>query len=238
MLEQNCLTEKFDITNLYNINYLQTTLEQLKIKLQLEKITKVYKIRYKLFNINNPTLGLSKTPQDKLLDTQKPQSTFVEKKSKEKTYPDKPYPLIKKKLNFFPNESNMNYVLDYVISYYKISNIQDIEKLFTSLLMGYNKNYVFYYMILLRWLTVNNKYLYVLKEEVSVLSYNSLNSYLNTDINLDEYIPFIIILMNRYINHFKLYEEFPELRESMLEYELLEPAADAAPVAPRVPVAA
>jgi hypothetical protein len=110
---------------------------------------------------------------------------------------------MKKKLNFFPNESNMNYVLDYVINYYKITNIQDIEKLFTSLLMGYNKNYLFYYMILLRWLTVNNKYLYVLKEEVSVLSYNSLNSYLNTDINLDEYIPFIIILINGYINHFK-----------------------------------
>ena len=69
--------------------------------------------------------------------------------------------------------------------------------------MGYNKNYLFYYMILLRWVTVNNKYLYVLKDNISILSYNSLYSYLNEDINMDEYIPFIIILINRYINHFK-----------------------------------
>ena len=190
--------------NLYDINHLQKALEQLKTKLQLEKITKLYKIRYKLFNINNPTLALDKTQLYKPFDTSKPLSVSIEEKQKpkEKTY-DKPYPLVKKYLNFFPNESNMNYVLDYAISYYKISNIQDVEKLFTSSLMGYNKNYLFYYMILLRWLTVNNKYLYVLKEKVSVLSYNSLYSYLNENINMDEYIPFIIILMNRYINHFK-----------------------------------
>jgi hypothetical protein len=58
-------------------------------------------------------------------------------------------------------------------------------------------------MILLRWLTLNNKYLYVLKNYVSVLSYNSLRYYLNANINMDEYIPFIIILINIYINHFK-----------------------------------
>ena len=47
----------------------------------------------------------------------------------------------------------------------------------------------------------------------------------------------ILTIFESYIKHFKLYDEFPELRESMIEYELLEPAAGAAPAPPRHPAA-
>ena len=217
---------KFD-----DINNLQKSLEQFKKKIQLENITQLYKLRYKLFNINKP----KSDPQQNVDKEKLSKSIFLPQKEK---LTDKK--LTKKKYNntldddqIFPSnktilieaeglshlaklsqenspenlkqymETNTHYILDYVINYYKINNIQDIEKLFTSLLMGYNKNYIFYYMILLRWLTLNNKYLYVLKNYVSVLSYNGLRYYLNANINMDEYIPFIIILINRYINHFK-----------------------------------
>jgi hypothetical protein len=168
--------------NLYK-NNLQKTIDQLKI--QLEKVYKYYKLRYQLFNINN--ISTMKYPKEEY---------SVPSKEKEK---------------ITLGETNLNYVLDYVIRYYKITDIQDIEKLFTSLLMGYNKNYIFYYMILIRWLTVNNKYLYVLKDYVSILSYSSLHNFLDPDKNMDEYISFIIILINRYITHFK-FDRFLEIK--------------------------
>ena len=276
--------------NVYDINNLQKTIEQLKI--QLEKTHKLYKLRYKLFNINNipyvprkdqptyktsevnpitppyknkdsnksiipsaitqkysdeinETLSFSSKEKDKITlgekqsfspnETTRSKNEFLpctgnqcnetlpfSSKEKDKiTLGEKqsfsPDETTRSKNEFLPctgnqcNETNMNYALDYVIRYYKISNIHDIEKLFTSLLMGYNKNYIFYYMILIRWLTLNNKYLYVLKDYVSVLSYNNLYNYLNADINMDEYIPFIIILINRYIANLK-FDRFLEIK--------------------------
>ena len=44
------------------------------------------------------------------------------------------------------DESNTNEILDYIIDQYKITSISShIEQLFTSNILGYNKNYIIFY---------------------------------------------------------------------------------------------
>ena len=101
-------------------------------------------------------------------------------------------------------ETNMDEILDYIIKEFKINSILDIENLFTLQILGYNKNYIILYMVLLKWLIVNKIQLSVLDKYISILSYNNLKLCLASKINSDEYLPMILILINSYINSFPI----------------------------------
>lgn len=103
------------------------------------------------------------------------------------------------------DESNTNEILDYIIDQYKITSISShIEQLFTSNILGYNKNYIIFYMVLLRWLIVNKIQLSIKDNYISYLSLYSLTSCLDTQLNSDEYLPMILILIIEYINLFPI----------------------------------
>jgi hypothetical protein len=103
------------------------------------------------------------------------------------------------------DESNTNEILDYIIDQYKITSISShIEQLFTSNILGYNKNYIIFYMVLLRWLIVNKIQLSIKDNYISYLSLYSLTSCLDTRLNSDEYLPMILILIIEYINLFPI----------------------------------
>ena len=103
------------------------------------------------------------------------------------------------------DESNTNEILDYIIDQYKITSISShIEQLFTSNILGYNKNYIIFYMVFLRWLIVNKIQLSIKDNYISYLSLYSLTSCLDTRLNSDEYLPMILILIIEYINLFPI----------------------------------
>jgi len=103
------------------------------------------------------------------------------------------------------DESNTNEILDYIIDQYKITSISShIEQLFTSNILGYNKNYIIFYMVLLRWLIVNKIQLSIKDNYISYLSLYSLTLCLDTRLNSDEYLPMILILIIEYINLFPI----------------------------------
>jgi len=104
------------------------------------------------------------------------------------------------------DESNTNEILDYIIDQYKITSISSshIEQLFTSNILGYNKNYIIFYMVLLRWLIVNKIQLSIKDNYISYLSLYSLTSCLDTQLNSDEYLPMILLLIIEYINSFPI----------------------------------
>jgi hypothetical protein len=103
------------------------------------------------------------------------------------------------------DESNTNEILDYIIDQYKITSIlSHIEQLFTSNILGYNKNYIIFYMVLLRWLIVNKIQLSIKDNYISYLSLYSLTSCLDTRLNSDEYLPMILLLIIEYINLFPI----------------------------------
>ena len=117
-------------------------------------------------------------------------------------------------------ESNVTEILDYIIEKFKITNIIYINKLFSSLIVGYNKNYIIYYMVLLRFLIVKKIQLSVVENYISILSFYSLKSCLSTQLNSDEYLPLILNLIYEYINGFPikkvLYMKNPSEFESIL----------------------
>lgn len=102
------------------------------------------------------------------------------------------------------DDSNYNEILDYIISKNKISSVKDIEKLFSSIILGNNKNYIIYYMVLLRYLIVNKIQLSILEEYSPILSLYGLKSCLSTELNSDEYLPLILKLLYEYINSFPI----------------------------------
>jgi hypothetical protein len=101
-------------------------------------------------------------------------------------------------------ELNMNEILDYIIDQFKITSISNIENLFTLHILGYNKNYIIFYMVLLRWLIANKIQLSFIDNYISILSFYSLKSCLDTQLNSDEYLPMILILLTSYINSFPI----------------------------------
>ena len=102
------------------------------------------------------------------------------------------------------DESNYSKVLDWIIEQNNISSIKDIEKLFSSLILGTNKNYIIYYMVLLRYLIKNKIQYSVLESYSPILSWYGLKSCLTTDINSDDYLPLILSLIVQYINSFPI----------------------------------
>ncbi len=102
------------------------------------------------------------------------------------------------------DETNFNEILDAMILEFNINNEKDIDKIFRSTLFGYNKNYIFGYMVLLRFLLVNKKQLSVLDNDISYLTFHSIYSSLNNSLNSEEYIGILINLINQYIKSFPI----------------------------------
>jgi hypothetical protein len=123
------------------------------------------------------------------------------------------------------DESNTNEILDYIIDQYKITSISShIEQLFTSNILGYNKNYIIFYMVLLRWLIVNKIQLSIKDNYISYLSLYSLTSCLDTQLNSDEYLPMILLLIIEYINSFPIKKVLliktpKEIEKNSIEFE-------------------
>lgn len=120
------------------------------------------------------------------------------------------------------DESNMNNILDYIIETFNITKINDIEKLFHTAILGHNKNYIIYYMVLLRFLIKNKRQINVLEKYISILSLYGLKSYLSSQINLDDYLPLIIKLIVEYINSFPIKKVLIIKKPSEFEFERLE----------------
>ena len=97
------------------------------------------------------------------------------------------------------DETNFNEILDAMILEFNINNEKDIEKIFRSALLGFNKNYIFGYMVLLRFLIMNKKQLSILDNNISYLTFHSIYSSLNNSLNSEEYLKILINLVNQYI---------------------------------------
>jgi hypothetical protein len=102
------------------------------------------------------------------------------------------------------DETNTNEILDYIINSFNIRTISDIENLFHTVILGHNKNYIIYYMVLLRFLIKNKQQINVLERHLSILSLHGLKMCLNPQINLDDYLTLIIKLIQEYINSFPI----------------------------------
>jgi hypothetical protein len=97
------------------------------------------------------------------------------------------------------DEKDYEKILDIIIEEFNISQLIDIEKLFTSTILGYNKNYIIGYMVLFRFLIKNQIQLSIINNNISYLTFNSIFTLLNNAFNNEEYIPIMIELINQYI---------------------------------------
>jgi hypothetical protein len=102
------------------------------------------------------------------------------------------------------DENNMNDILDSIIIEFNINNENDIEKLFISSILGYNKNYVINYLVLFRYLIKNKKQLTLIDNNVSYLTFGSIFNTLDNSLNNEEYIPLLVKLIKEYINMFPI----------------------------------
>jgi len=102
------------------------------------------------------------------------------------------------------DETNYNEILDAMILEYNINNEKDIEKLFKSALLGFNKNYIFGYMVLFRFSIVNKKQISVINNNISYLTFHSIFSSLNNSLNSEEYVGILIKLIKEYIMSFPI----------------------------------
>jgi len=97
------------------------------------------------------------------------------------------------------NDNNYNEILDTIIKTYSIINIENIENIFLSGILGYNKNYVIGFMVLFRLLLLDKNLIYNLNNNISFLrEFNIWNS-LSSEKNLDDYLLIIIKQINEYI---------------------------------------
>ncbi len=110
----------------------------------------------------------------------------------------------KRKHIYSMDETNYIGILDWIIEQENISNVKDVEKLFSSLILGTNKNYVIYYMVLLRFLIMKKTQLSVLENYSPILSWYGLKSCLATGLNSDDYLPLVLNLICEYINAFPI----------------------------------
>ena len=128
----------------------------------------------------------------------------LEQMKKDLTY-DKLNQYYKSRSLFYSlEESNANEILDAIILEFNINNEKDIERIFRSTIFGYNKNYIFGYMVLFRFLLVNKIQLSVIDNDISYLTFNSIYSSLSNSLNSEEYIGILINLINQYIKAFPI----------------------------------
>lgn len=99
---------------------------------------------------------------------------------------------------------NKDEILDYIIEQFKITNMMDITKLFESTILGYNMNYVIYYMVLLRYLIKNNIQLNIFDTKLSYMTQYSLEMGLDFTNNDEEYLPLILAMIKSYIFTFPI----------------------------------
>jgi len=102
------------------------------------------------------------------------------------------------------DETNYDELLDAMILEFDINNEKDIEKIFISPLLGFNKNYIFGYMVLFRFLIKNKKQLSVLDNDISYLTLHSIYSSLNNSLNSEEYLKILINLISQYVKSFPI----------------------------------
>jgi hypothetical protein len=102
------------------------------------------------------------------------------------------------------DETNFNEILDAMILEFNINNEKDIEKIFRSALLGFNKNYIFGYMVLFRFAIVNKRQLSVINNNISYLTFLSIHSSLNNSLNSEEYVGILIKLIKEYIMSFPI----------------------------------
>lgn len=102
------------------------------------------------------------------------------------------------------NENNMENTLDFVLTYFNINSLQDIENIFESNIMGSNMNYIVYYMVLFKYLLKTKKQLSVIDDNIPYLSSFNLYTSLNPINNDDEYLPLILKQIKTYINSFPI----------------------------------
>jgi len=111
---------------------------------------------------------------------------------------------IRKKI-YTLESTNMEEILDYIIEKFNINPangyFKDMERLFNSAILGYNKNYIIYYMVLLRF-AIKNKI--QMDDNYSFTSFLSINSMLSDELNSDDYLPLFVELMNQYIASFPI----------------------------------
>lgn len=99
---------------------------------------------------------------------------------------------------------NRDEILDYIIEQFKITNVMDITKLFETTILGYNMNYVIYYMVLLRYLIKNNIQLNIFDTKLSFMTIYSLQKSLDFTNNDEEYLPLILSMIKSYIFQFPI----------------------------------
>lgn len=97
------------------------------------------------------------------------------------------------------DDKNYSEVLDMMITKFNINSPADIENIFQSTILGYNKNYIFGYMVLFRFLVKNKMQLSTVGNNISYLTFGSIFNSLDNSINDEEYISIIMELINQYI---------------------------------------
>jgi hypothetical protein len=97
------------------------------------------------------------------------------------------------------DDTNYSEVLDMMITKFNINSPADIENIFQSTILGYNKNYIFGYMVLFRFLVKNKMQLSTVGNNISYLTFGSIFNSLDNSINDEEYISIIMELINQYI---------------------------------------
>jgi hypothetical protein len=102
------------------------------------------------------------------------------------------------------DESNYNEISDSIIAEFDIREPKDVEKIFKSTILGYNKNYIIGYIVLLKFLIKNKIQLSTVDNPISFLSWASIFNSLNNLLNDEEYIGIMIGLIREYIKTFPI----------------------------------
>jgi hypothetical protein len=118
------------------------------------------------------------------------------------------------------DENNYNEIIDWFIKKENITSVNDINQLFTSLVLGSNKNYIIFYMVLLRYLISNKLQLSIIDQYSPILSFYGLKSCLSSHINSDEYLPLILKLIVEYIDLFPIKKVLIIKHPSNFEFDL------------------
>jgi hypothetical protein len=114
------------------------------------------------------------------------------------------------------DKNSMDNVLDLIIQKFQIKNISDIASLFTSSLLGYNKNHVIYYMVLFRYLLKNKIQLDVSSSDIPYLSFLNLKRGLDESSNLDDFLELIMDQIINYINSFPIKKVLPIIKPDIV----------------------
>lgn len=102
------------------------------------------------------------------------------------------------------NKENYNEILDSFILKMNLHNYKDIEKLIGTSLFGNNKNYILWFIILLK-LAINNKtQITTIENNISFLTVSSIYKYLSESLNDDDFIEILILLIKEYIKSFPI----------------------------------